>query len=479
MTTGARSSEPSLRPAAPRSIAGGFLVLGGGELLARVVAFGVSVYLSRTLGAEGFGIISFSLAVMLYLQRTVGLELEGLGVHEAIDPKDGRAAVTGLLLIRFILAVMMLLATAIAGRWFLPETDARVLTLSAASLLALSINVRWVHLVRRHNEAPAIARIVSELLAAGMVVLWVAGPADLLVVPLALVAAEVVAAALLYGKLEAPRLASSIHQAWQAARPIVRRAVPLVLYALLGLITFNVDLLMVRVIWGSTEAGYYAAAYALTSLLISLGIAYYANIIPLFARVRNDTTSVAALYKRTVMPAFAVVLPTVVGGMIVGPVLLTTTFGHAYAPSVAPLRPLMVAAGLTVLRLVQLAVLVTTDRRGQALVMNVMGATLNIGLNLLLIPPFGIIGAALSTLTTDVVRMGIAAFFLNQAGVAALRARWIWRWVVATAVMAGPVWLLRESGPWLSIPAGVAVFGATAFALGALRREGWSFTMVE
>ena len=462
---------------AGRSIGGGFFILGAGELVARIVAFAVSVYLSRTLGAEGFGIVSFALAVMLYLQRTVGLELEGLGVHEAMNPAAGREVITGLLLVRIVIALGLLLVTWLVAGWLLPGTDARVLSLYAVSLLALSLNVRWVHLVRRRNETPAAARVVGEMSAALIVFLWIRGPQDVALAPLSLMVAELLAAVLLLRRLERPRLTKALGDAWRAAVPVVRRAFPLVLYSLLGLVTFNVDLLMVRVIWGAVDAGYYAAAYALTSLLINLGIAYYANVIPLFARVRDEPTRIAVLYRTSLIPVLAAVLPAVVGGMIIGPRLVTLTFGQGYAPSMAPLRPLMIAAGLTVLRLIPLAVLVTTNRRGQALVVNAIGAALNIGLNLVLIPRYGIVGAAFSTLTTDAIRVAISAWLIRRAGVTPIQFSWIWRWTVATVVMAFPVWLLRDGAPWLSVPAGIALYSLTAFALGAVRRKeggGWS-----
>ena len=44
-----------------------FAKLASGEALARLIAFGVTVFLARQLGAGGYGVIALATAVILYL----------------------------------------------------------------------------------------------------------------------------------------------------------------------------------------------------------------------------------------------------------------------------------------------------------------------------------------------------------------------------------------------------------------------------
>ena len=59
-----------------------FLALGGGEVAARVISFGATVYLARTLGAAGYGVIAVAMAIMLYLTYLTDCGVEVLGVRE-------------------------------------------------------------------------------------------------------------------------------------------------------------------------------------------------------------------------------------------------------------------------------------------------------------------------------------------------------------------------------------------------------------
>jgi O-antigen/teichoic acid export membrane protein len=135
---------------------------------------------------------------------------------------------------------------------------------------------------------------------------------------------------------------------------------------------------------------------------------------------------------------------------------------------------LVVAACLTIFRFVPQASVIAAGRRGDVLWVNVIGAILNAILNVLLIPRYGIMGAAASTLTTDVVRTGIALHLSGRAGVAQGFAARLWRIGLAVTAMAVAIWPIREWPIWVSIPAGAAVYGASLLVFGAVRWLGGS-----
>ena len=52
-----------------RNVARNFLVLVSGEMVSRVIAFGVTVFVARVLGAEGYGVVAFAVGVNLYFSK--------------------------------------------------------------------------------------------------------------------------------------------------------------------------------------------------------------------------------------------------------------------------------------------------------------------------------------------------------------------------------------------------------------------------
>jgi O-antigen/teichoic acid export membrane protein len=244
-----------------------------------------------------------------------------------------------------------------------------------------------------------------------------------------------------------------------------------VLSSLLGLVVFNLDLIMLRFMRGAESAGYYAAAYALIGLLMNVGIAFYLNLIPGLTRLRDDRVAFQALYGSASMLAIVFVLPVVIGGTLLARPLIHTVFGPRYAPSAGPLVPLLFAAGITLLRFVPQALVIAADRRREVLWINAIGAVASVALNVVLIPRFGIMGAAASTLTTDVLRMVIALVLARRAGARDDALRHLWRPVAAAICMGAVVWFIRDWPVWYSVPAGALVYGAGLLAFGVVRRE--------
>src|SRR5262245_23447781 len=71
--TGTCECETERRIAETESSAGnvarGFLALGAGEAVSRLIAFGATIYAARVLGPAAYGVLGVATAVVLYLNR--------------------------------------------------------------------------------------------------------------------------------------------------------------------------------------------------------------------------------------------------------------------------------------------------------------------------------------------------------------------------------------------------------------------------
>jgi O-antigen/teichoic acid export membrane protein len=448
----------------------GFLTLGAGEISARVVAFLAAAYISQKVGAANFGIISFALAAMLYAQRVVLWEMDSVGVAEVVpEGPDGERAIGTILLFRGMLAGVAMCLAALVAVWILPATDGQVIIRYALGLVFVALNARFVYLMRHRPGPPAAARLLAELAAVGMIVLLVRGPEDVKKVPLGFIVGEATASLLLLWGLGGLRVFRSFDAAF--ARRTARHALPLVLSSLLGLLVFNLDLIMLRFIRGPESAGYYAAAYTLVGLIMNIGIAFYLNLIPGLTRLRDDRVAFQGLFDSASTLVLMLAMPIAVGGTLLARPLILTVFGDGYAPAAGPLTLLVVASALTLFRFVHQAGVVASNRRQDVLRVNVIGAVVSVSLNVLLIPRYGILGAAASTLTTDVVRLAVAMVLSRNAGITNAVVRHLWRLGGAVAVMGAVVWMIRGWPIWFSVPAGAAVYGVGLLLFGVVRRS--------
>lgn len=350
----------------------------------------------------------------------------------------------------------------------LPDPDGRVLALYALTLLAVGAGTRWVHLGLERARDAAFARIAGEALMVALVLALVRGPDDLLGVPLAQFAGDCLAALLLLLWLARRGFPIRPRLDWATARPVFASTWPLVPSALLGLIMFNADLILLRVFRDTATVGYYAAAYTLVSFLINLGGTYRHSLVPTLARLGDDPAGQHRLYGSAMLLVFSLAFPAAIGGFLVAEPLIITAFGAEYAPAAGALALLVLSVPLGLLREVATGALLAHSRERQVLTLAAWPAAINLALNLLLIPALGIAGAATATILTEATRLAFALALVRPLGFRLDAFRRLWPPLLAGAAMAGLLLAVRPATLWTAIPLGAAAYLATLGLLGGL-----------
>jgi O-antigen/teichoic acid export membrane protein len=164
----------------------------------------------------------------------------------------------------------------------------------------------------------------------------------------------------------------------------------------------------------STRAvGLYAAASKLPWALIGFANLWLSVFFPHTAqRLLEDTQAFARDLGRVVTATIVLAAAATVAAFLCAGTLMTTIFGASFAEASVPFALLSGAAALVLLQAnFSNVMLAGGDQRDYALLMT-MGATIVVALNLALIPLFGTIGAATSTLLGECC---LTAFTLRGA----------------------------------------------------------------
>jgi O-antigen/teichoic acid export membrane protein len=106
---------------------------------------------------------------------------------------------------------------------------------------------------------------------------------------------------------------------------------------------------------------------------------------------------------------------------------------------VEPLQILLLLLPLAFVRNVSQGALLAHGRQDQMLRTVAWAAATNVGLNLLLIPRWGLAGAAWATVATEGVRTVLAALYALRLGLPMTDPRRFWRIVLATSAMTAAV----------------------------------------
>jgi Polysaccharide biosynthesis C-terminal domain len=101
----------------------------------------------------------------------------------------------------------------------------------------------------------------------------------------------------------------------------------------------------------------------------------------------------------------------------------------------------------------------------QLVVLGLVAVTLNVALNLVLIPPYSYNVAAVATVASEAFAFAGTAFLIQRALRLQIEVPFIWRFCLATVGAVAVVATLRDANPWVACVLGEVAFLGLALAL--------------
>ena len=234
------------------------------------------------------------------------------------------------------------------------------------------------------------------------------------------------------------------------------------------------DRFILGALMGAASVGVYSAAYSLAGVLLQFVHPIRLTLLPRMGAMwdRGEHDRAAETLRRVFRYFAAVAIPSVVGLAVVGAPVLRLLAGDRIAREGGPVV-WIAAVGVMLFGLTMIVnQLFFAGRWTWALpVVFGTGAVLNVGLNFLLIPAYGLVGAAWSTVAAYAVALGMSCWLAARlagwrpplAGTARL--------LPAAAAMAAALALVPVRS-WAAalavVPAGAAVYAAGLYLLGGL-----------
>lgn len=447
------------------------------KLASAAASFGGVYAFTRLLGPEEYGRYALMVSV-LSLVHTISLTW----VEAANYRFTGRAAANGrladhyatalALMRRSILVALAIMALLYAATWHLPGY-AQLMPWVA---LLMVVNTVIQMALEAHRASQRVGRYVLtqtlRLLGGfllGMLIAWQLGLG---------------AAAPFIGLLAAaaPLAVREGHFLVRAARggrvlPGSQRAwmgygLPIAAALMLDILLSAADRFLIAGFLGEAAVGAYAAGYGVADKTVLLICAWAATAGSPLVMAAYETGGPAGARKAArglISTMLFVAVPAATGLALVAQPLSEAMIGEALRDQAVHIIPWIAFAGLLnglMIHYASEAFQLAHRTRLRALLM-IVPAGLNIGLNLALLPTFGLMGAVYATVISYGVGVGLLAMVggrlvpLPWPPVTALKI------AAASAAMAPAVWLVPDFGSWGQLFA-EALAGAVTFLLAAL-----------
>jgi O-antigen/teichoic acid export membrane protein len=419
-----------------RAVAGNVARLTAVRYLSLFGGFLASVLGARLLGAEGMGIVGLVITVGLLgaVISSAGLSLSA--VYFLSRSTDGPRVTVGRLLVLGVIATLVAFAIVgllgLALSSLLPDMDRVILLAAPLSASILAFDLGGAILLGLTSETAyiwlAVAEALFGLVLTAVILLFVAAtPAGFLVATtLAYAAAGGLGLAIIR------RRVGPIHLGWDGVftRQVLAFGLRGQIGNVLSFLNSRLDLLLVSSFIGLTAAGLYYVAVRISEAVFIVAQAGGTLLYPRVAAQldRTSTEATESLVRATLLVVGAGAL----GVVLLGEPFIRIVFGESFAGAVWAARIVAVAMlPFTVHRLL------VGDMRGRgrpglvsASSAIALGAT--VVLDLVLIPPFGIVGAAVASLVAySIAAAAMVAFFLRETGVSVRELIPTWRDVQA------------------------------------------------
>ena len=379
-----------------------------------VSALLVSVYVARYLGPENFGVLSYALAIVAVFMVISRLGMESILVRDLSRHFDQQQAYLGtafsLMILTAVLGVVILGALV-----FLIEEDYATrlyvwvisIGMIFQSFLAIDYNFQAQIKAKNSSLAKSIALVIGSVLKIALVwyganILYfaVAYSLDQVIVALALIFVHI--------KKKQPNFIFVFRKS--LVRPLLSSAWPMVLSGVSAVLYMRIDQLMIKHMMSPYELGLYSAAAKIYEGWVI--IPYVISISMLPAIVGLKTRS-ASLYEAGMVKLFALVFwPGILVAILVslfGGTIVSLTFGEEYMGATKVLAISLWAVAFTGLGAVTSRYLTVEGLEKKIAFRTLIALCINVTLNYILIPRYGIEGAAVATLVTILA----ANYFIN------------------------------------------------------------------
>ena len=373
---------------------------------------GLVIYAARILGAASWGAFSYALGIATFLTVFSDIGINGLITKEASRNPELKERYLSTAFFIKISAVFVFILAAIA---FFPQlTNIQ----EAAKIMPILIFVFAFDTLR--DLGSALSRALEKMQIESLINIFTNAAIVILGFIFLTFARTSQSLAFAYATGSGLGLIAITYTLRAHFRNIFKRfnkslvktilvtAWPFGLMGLMGTIMLNTDIIMLGWLRSPEEIGYYSAAQKIVQALYILPTLLASSIFPIMARLAKQNPLMAkAVLEKAVALMILIALPVALGGILLAAPIIKILFGLQYAPAIATFRILM-----GTILIVYPSILITNaifahDHQKSFLVFVAAAAIGNIIFNFLLIPPFGIEGAAVSTIVTQFIANGL------------------------------------------------------------------------
>ncbi|AJA47786.1 membrane protein, RfbX family [Clostridium pasteurianum DSM 525 = ATCC 6013] len=401
-------------------VAKNFLLTISSSLISQVIVFFTGTYYATKIGASYFGTVNTVQAMILYFTMVVLFGLQTYGTREIAKDRENIKQVVGdILIFRFILFILSFAVIVIISSAFENNINSikTLFILYGLTLLPTAMNIDWVFNGIQEMKYNAVYNIIKNIIPFILIYIFLREKSQVYYIPLftfiALFIGTIYQGYIYFFK---KRFTLSINLNKKKFISYVNFGLPFLISGILAMINTNVDRIIIMFTRGSEEAGIYGSAYYIILFLINIETMIFTPIFPLIINYfnNNDRENLKKLMNNTSKIITAFIMPVVIGGILLSKDIIVLLFDKSFIGAYSPFIILLLYALILFFREIYGWGLNACGMEKKYLKTVTISALVNLILNLIFTPRYGMNMAAAITVLSEIINIVMMRYYAKR-----------------------------------------------------------------
>jgi O-antigen/teichoic acid export membrane protein len=392
----------------------------GEKILRVLVGLYVSIWIVRYLGPEQFGLLSYAQSFVFLFTAITTLGLDGIVVRELVIDENRRDKLLGSAFgLKLIGAILILPVLGFAVQLTSNDSFTNLLIFIIASgTIFQSFNIiDFYYQSKVLSKYVALANTISLTLSSAIKIALILNKAPLIAFAvMSIFDAFVLTLSLIYYYIKTSKLQLFAWQfEWHTAKGLLKDSWPLMLSGIVVSIYMKIDQVMIKEMMDIKSVGQYAAAVRLSEAFYFVPVIISNSLFPAIINAKRISTE---LYNERLQRLFT--LMVVLAIIITIPItflsewIVILLYGEPYNQTGSVLMIHIWAGVFVFIGVASGKWFIAENLQKYSLYRTSSGVVVNILLNYIVIPKYGIQGAAVSTLISQLVAAYIFDLFTKK-----------------------------------------------------------------
>ncbi|MFH1783731.1 MAG: flippase [bacterium] len=444
-----------------------------GSFISQFIGLLVTVYIARRLGAHQFGVLAFAVAFVGYFKLITDWGITTLAIRNVARERSLTRKYAGsIVVIQLLFSLVAFLVLVIfTGLFHFSPLKNRLIILYGIAFFSTAISLSWVFNAHEKMEYQSLLQVMGRIFYFAGVVLFLHYLSSVIVIPLAYILSSLIVGIVsfwlfsrFFGKI-------SLDKDFNYWKKFIISALPLGGSYIAVYLYYHFDTVMLSFMKGDTVVGWYNASYKIIFVVFSLAGFYSQAIFPVFSKqFKVSVADLKSTFQRSVKLMTIVSIPLAIGGIILARPLISLIFGSDYVNGVRAFQILSCVVIFTYIGRVYYAGLLSCDKQKAYFKIVISCAVINLVLNLILIPPFSLNGAAMATAITEGTSLLLCYYVFGKIVKVAIM-KYISKPLIASLIMGVILYLIKGWNLFLSALLGVVIYSVFLFLIKGITIE--------